>query len=61
MANGNGLTLIRWPGERPRFEVIGPAADLIGLWRSSLKKATPLDARVWAREDIIAGISYNFV
>lgn len=56
VVDSDGLTLIRCPGERMRFEVIGPIADLIDLWQRSLRDATPLNAAVWAREDILAGI-----
>jgi folate-binding protein YgfZ len=50
------LTVIRLPGEQPRFEVHGPAAPLAAL-RTTLAAGTTLaDADAWRLLDILAGI-----
>jgi hypothetical protein len=51
------LTLLRMPGSNPRFQVLGPPGQLIGLWvRLSARGAVPSSADHWALLDIRAGI-----
>lgn len=52
----NDLTLIRLPGQTPRFEIIGPAEPVQDLWRHLASKATPVNADFWALLDLRAGI-----
>jgi hypothetical protein len=49
-------TLIRIPGALPRFEVIGPAADLSKIWESLESEAKPMAESYWALQEIRAGI-----
>jgi folate-binding protein YgfZ len=48
--------LIRMPGPRPRFELIGPVAELSGIWEACEDQATPMDSNFWALQEIRAGI-----
>lgn len=48
--------LIRMPGNTPRFELLGPAAELIRIWQSCEPQATPMDSNFWALQEIRAGI-----
>ena len=50
------LSLLRHPGEPPRFQVVGPAVALQGLWERLAATATPVNADYWAWLDIRAGI-----
>ncbi|MES9959229.1 MAG: folate-binding protein [Sedimenticola sp.] len=52
-----GITLIRLPGEEPRFELVGTAGDLIPVWTALAEAgATPGNSGHWSLLDIQAGI-----
>lgn len=50
------LTIIRLPGERPRYELVGPPADIQAIWEQSVKQAQPANPDFWPLLDIRAGI-----
>ena len=54
------LTVIRLPGDRPRFELIGPPEVLAGNWPEMLKVAEQTDTDFWSLMDIRAGIPNVF-
>ena len=56
VAEVGGLTLVRLPGDRPRFEVIGPVQEMQGLWRRARLLAQPADADLWRLLEIRAGL-----
>lgn len=51
-----GLTVIRLPGETPRFEIIGEEAAIEKLWDQLSDKSVPTDSSYWPLLDIRAGI-----
>jgi folate-binding protein YgfZ len=55
LVRGDNL-LVRMPGPTPRFELLGPAAELIPLWETCEAQATPMDSNFWALQEIRAGI-----
>ncbi len=56
VAHGAELSLIRLPGERPRFEIFGPAEALIAFWQSAESQAIRRGDDFWALQDIRAGV-----
>lgn len=50
------ITILRLPGDRPRFEVIGPAQALTPIWSLAADRAQRVDPAFWALLDIRAGI-----
>ncbi len=50
------ITVMRLPGDRPRFEVIGPAESLGTLWAQCLEKAQQTGPEFWSLMDIRAGV-----
>jgi folate-binding protein YgfZ len=52
----DGLTLIRLPGGKPRYEVIGPVASLREIWQISEGQVSLADANFWSMQEIHAGI-----
>jgi folate-binding protein YgfZ len=52
----DGLTAIRIPGPRPRFELIGNAAALKNIWSKLAVHAAPVGAGPWELLDILAGV-----
>ncbi len=52
----NDMILIRLPGAIPRFELIGPPAELSRIWKTCEAKAVHKGAAFWALHDIRAGI-----
>ena len=52
----DGLTVIRIPGLRPRFEILGNAASLKDLWSKLDVHAAPVGAGPWELLDILAGV-----
>lgn len=56
----DGLTVLRLPGDVPRFELLGPAERISGLWETLSDSATPAGADFWALQDIRAGIPSVF-
>ncbi|NIM28647.1 MAG: folate-binding protein [Gammaproteobacteria bacterium] len=51
-----GLTVIRAPGRRPRYEILGDAPALNALWNDCRSEAAPAGADAWELLDIEAGI-----
>lgn len=54
------LTIIRLPGDRPRFEILGPPQVLAGLWSELSGRAEQTGSEFWALQDIRAGIPNVF-
>ncbi len=54
------LGIIRLPGDRPRFEVVGPAAAVRQLWEEAETQATPAVPAFWSLLDIRAGVPTVF-
>ncbi len=54
------LTVIQLPGDRPRFELIGPPDSLAGTWNDLLSRAERTDAGFWSLMDIRAGVPNVF-
>jgi folate-binding protein YgfZ len=52
----NDRLLIRMPGSTPRYELLGPPAEMIRIWESCEAQATPMDSGFWALQEIRAGI-----
>lgn len=50
------LSLVRVPGEVPRFEVIGPLPPAQALWEALASSVAAVAAQCWALGDILAGI-----
>jgi folate-binding protein YgfZ len=50
------LTVLRLPGDRPRFELLGPPELLAEEWNAMAGKAEPTGAEFWSLLDIRAGI-----
>jgi len=53
-------TVIRLPGDRPRFELIGPPQALGGLWSQMAGQAQQAGAEFWSLLDIRAGVPNVF-
>ncbi|MDJ0807335.1 MAG: folate-binding protein [Gammaproteobacteria bacterium] len=56
----NDVLLIRMPGPNLRYELVGPASELIRLWEDFESKAIRLDRNYWALQEIRAGIPTVF-
>lgn len=54
------LTLIRLPGDVPRFEAVAPAETLMPLWRAAEDRARRMGRGFWALQEIHAGIPTIF-
>lgn len=54
------ITMMRLPGDRPRFEVIGPADAIAALWKEVAGQATVTDPAFWTLMDIRAGLPTVF-
>ena len=54
------LTVIRLPGDRPRFELIGPPELLAGNWSEMLNTARQTGTEFWSLMDIRAGVPNVF-
>ncbi|MCP5298970.1 MAG: folate-binding protein YgfZ [Chromatiaceae bacterium] len=52
----DGITVLRLPGDRPRFEVVGTAAQLTPLWSGAAERAQVAEAGFWSLLDIRAGV-----
>lgn len=50
------LTLIRLPGKKPRYEVVGPIQQLQEIWLTAEGQAQPASTDFWALQEIQAGI-----
>ncbi len=56
-ARQNGeLSLLRVPGDQPRFEVYGPVEAMRELWNRLAESARPAGAPLWALLEIRAGL-----
>lgn len=54
------ITIIRLPGDRPRFELIGPPEILAQNWHELLDKAEQTGPEFWSLMDIRAGMPTVF-
>ncbi len=52
----NGITVLRVPGIRPRFEVYGSEAAVRGLWESLSETARTVGADAWEWLEVQAGL-----
>lgn len=52
----NGITLLRLGGELPRYELIGDARTVAGVWQQLAEKAEPANADYWSLLEIRAGV-----
>lgn len=52
----DGLTVIRLPGDRPRFELVGPPALMTEHWQELLSRAEQTGAEFWSLMDIRSGV-----
>ena len=59
-ATRDDITVIRLPGERPRFEIIGPVSALAPLWSKLSETATQTGPDFWSLMDIRAGVPNVF-
>ncbi len=50
------ITIFRMPGDRPRFEVVGPETLVTPIWDHAAVQATPANTDFWALMDIRAGM-----
>lgn len=50
------VTTMRLPGDRPRFEFVGPADAITALWTRLLEDAVPTGPDFWSLMDIRAGL-----
>ncbi len=50
------ITIIRLPGDRVRFEVVGPEDLLTPIWDHAAAQAVPTNADFWSLLDIRAGM-----
>ena len=54
------ITIVRLPGDRPRFELVGPADILADHWEKLLAKAEQTGSEFWSLMDIRAGMPNVF-
>lgn len=54
------FTLIRIPGDRPRFELIAPSEAMQAFWSKAAATATPASPDCWPLLDIRAGLPTVF-
>ena len=54
------VTVLRLPGDRPRFEAIAPPAVLTAIWSDLSATATQTGSEFWSLMDIRAGIPTVF-
>jgi len=50
------VSVLRLPGTRPRFQLVGPAAEIRELWRALESAARPCGRHAWALLDIETGL-----
>lgn len=50
------ITIIRMPGDRARFEVVGPEDRLTPVWDHAAAQAEPTNSDFWSLMDIRAGM-----
>jgi tRNA-modifying protein YgfZ len=56
LATCGEVTLIRIPGARPRFEILGPIPEIARLWDTLANQAVPANTPAWTLLDIEAGL-----
>ena len=54
------VTVLRLPGDRPRFNLVGPLEAMASLWSRVSERATPTGPDFWALMDIRAGLPTVF-
>ncbi len=54
------LAIVRLPGDRPRFEIAGPAGAVAALWQQAEGRAVRATPELWALLDIRAGVPTVF-
>lgn len=59
-AQAGEVTLLRIPGPHARYELHGPAADLIPLWQAMTATIRPVGISAWRWLDIQAGVPSIF-
>ncbi len=61
VCHAGGLTLLRLPADRPRFELVGPVEQIAQLWQQLNTEAVVAGPDLWPLLDIRAGIAtvYN--
>lgn len=52
----DGITVIRLPGQRPRFELHGTAQQLMNIWNALVPHTRWVESEAWRQMDILAGI-----
>ena len=52
----DGITVLRLPGDRPRFELIGPEQPMLALWSKLAGSAVQTGPEFWHLMDIRAGL-----
>ena len=60
METRDDITIVRLPGDRPRFEVIGSPEKLAPLWSACAEQATQVGPAFWSLMDIRAGVPNVF-
>jgi len=55
VVEADGITVIRHPGHRPRFELIGHVQTMQTLWQTLSPNFTAVGSHAWQRLDIEAG------
>lgn len=56
VATRNDITVMKVPGIRPRFEILGPIAAAKSLWQTLARQALPVGPQAWVWHDIQAGL-----
>ena len=52
----NGISVMRLPGNRLRYLIIAPNADMQSLWQALRENSTPVGYQAWQLLDIEAGL-----
>ena len=60
VVSANDITVLRLPGIRPRFELVGELPQIQALWQQLAAHAVPVGAPVWSLLDIQAGVPEVF-
>lgn len=58
VVSADHLSVMRIPGEVPRFEVFGEYDQALELWRKLNVRAAPVNADAWLYQNIAAGIPH---
>jgi folate-binding protein YgfZ len=56
VTSGDGYCVVRIPGDRPRFMVLGEPGPIQALWEEAAQTAQPTGREAWALLDIRAGL-----